>query len=102
MISCEPIAEAGDTRGPRMEEKDITGELITDFREKFKVSPADLAKGLGITIPQLLSIESGEIQVSQWQYCQMAMMVLDYFTVSCIRRQKEREKAKEGDNGSNS
>jgi len=102
MNVCEPIVEAGDSKGPSMEAKDITGELIKDFREKFKVSPADLAKGLGITIPQLMSIESEEIQVTQWQYCQMALMVLDYFTVACLRRAKEREKAKESGNGGDS
>jgi len=96
---CEPIAETGDLRGPGMEESTMNGELLRKFRETLLVKPADLARGLGITIPELLKIESDEIKINQWQYAQMSMLIVDFFLVAWRKRTKEREAAKKMGNG---
>jgi len=102
MTLCEPIAETGDLRGPGMEESSMNGDLLRQFREKLLVKPTDLAKGLGITIPELLKIESDEIKINQWQYAQMSMLIVDFFLVAWGKRIKEREAAKKMGNGSDS
>jgi len=82
-----------------MEDYIMNGEKIRKVREKFGVSHPDLARGLGITIPQLIGIENDKIKITQFQYLEMSLLILDFFRVACIRKQKEREAAKEMGNG---
>ena len=80
----------------------LTHEDIKKMRLKYGVSYKDLALELDTYIKWLIAVEQGKVEVSQWNLISIGTAILMVFMRKCMQRRLEREKAEEGNEGSDS